>query len=338
MGVAPGTVGLWAEACVAQLGTCPPELRATVLGAAAFSAFYAGDVQLAQRLAEDALAEPASSDPNSFGQPRVVLSRTYSLTGQPERGASIAREGRHEAEKWGSEPFVGVFLAIEAMAWTDAGDHAAARRPAMEAVEAARRIGIPALSALACYAAAAAIWIGELQTALLLVEETLALTRVGALDSVLGFALSLAVAIRARNGDLPGALAVLQEATVLLAGEGNRLGLGMTLERAAAVLVRLGEFEPAAVLAGVDSARFALSVAAIYPDERRGIDEAQATARRALGEAAYSSALRQGAAMNDDEVTDYALGQFRRVAVLIGEPGAQAPESPPGMARRSGRE
>jgi hypothetical protein len=188
------------------------------------------------------------------------------------------------------------------------------------------------VSALVCYAAAAAIWIGELQTALLLVEESLALARAGALDSVLGFALSLAGAIRARNGDLPGALAVLQEATVQLRGEGNRLGLGMTLERVAAVLVRLGEFEPAAVLAGADSARFALSVAAIYPDERLGIDEAQGTARRALGEADYSRALGRGAAMDDDEVIDYALGQFRRVAALIGEPDAQAPESPPAQS------
>ena len=338
MAVAPGTVGLWADACVAELGTCPPGLRAAVLGAAAWSAFYAGDVLLAQQRAEDALAEPASSDPNSFGQPRCVLSRTYSLTGQPQRGASIAREGRHEAKKRGSEPFAAAFLATEAMAWTDAGDHAAARRPAMEAVEAARRFGIPSLSAVACYAAAAAIWIGEPQTALTLVEESLALTRAGAFDGIHGFALSLAGAIRARNGDLPGALAVLQEATVQLAGDGNRLGIGMTLERAGAVLARLGEAEPAAVLAGADSARFALSVAAIYPDERLGIDEAQVTARRALGEAAYSSALGRGAAMDDDEVTEYALGQFRRVAALIEEAGAQALESLPGMARPSGRE
>jgi predicted ATPase len=187
MGISPGTVGLWAEACVAQVDACSPEMRATVLGAAAWSAFYAGDVQLAQRRAEDALREPASTDPNSYGQPRGLLSRTYSLTGQPERGASIAREGRHEAEKWGSELFVGAFLATEAMAWTDAGDHAAARRPAMEAVEEARRIRNPAISAFACYAAAAAIWIGEPQTALLLVEDSLALARAGALDSVLGF-------------------------------------------------------------------------------------------------------------------------------------------------------
>jgi hypothetical protein len=42
--------------------------------------------------------------------------------------------------------------------------------------------------------------------------------------------------------------------------------------------------------------------------------------------------------MDDDEVVEYALGQFRRVAALIGEPDAQAPESLPGMARQSGRE
>jgi predicted ATPase/transcriptional regulator with XRE-family HTH domain len=339
LGINPSAVGAWAEAGVAQIGACPPEIGATVIAAAAWNAFFAGGLPLAQRRAEDALRAPASSDPNSFGMPRGLLSRAYSLTGQPERGAGIAREGRHEAEKRGCEVYVGFFLAMEAMAWTDAGDHAAARRPAMDAVETARRVRNPMLSAIACYAAAAAIWIGEPQTALTLVEESLALTRAGAFDPILGFALSLAGGIRARNGDLPGALAVLHEATVQLHGDGNRLGLGMTLERAAAVLARLGEAEPAAVLGGADLAHFALSVAAIYPDERLGIDEAQVTARRALGEAAYCSALGRGAAMDDDEVTDYALGEFRRLAALIGEPDAQAPESPPGLARlRTGNE
>jgi hypothetical protein len=89
------------------------------------------------------------------------------------------------------------------------------------------------------------------------------------------------------------------------------------------------------VLAGADSARFALAVVAIYPDERLGLDQAQITARRALGEGAYSSALERGAAMDDNEVTEYALGQFRRLATLIGKPGGQDPESPPGIARRS---
>jgi hypothetical protein len=101
---------------------------------------------------------------------------------------------------------------------------------------------------------------------------------------------------------------------------------------------QLGEAKPAAVLAGAVSAHFPLSVAATYHYERLQIDEAMVSARGALGEAAYSTALEQGATMDDHEVADYALGEFRRVAALPAEPDAQAPESPPGMARLSGTE
>jgi predicted ATPase/class 3 adenylate cyclase len=323
----PSTVGVWAEAGVAQIGTCPPEIRVTVLAAAGWSAFFAGDLALAQRRAEDAVREPVTTDPSSLGMPRCLLSRIYSYTRQPERGASIAREGLREAAQRGNEVLVGYFHAMEAMAWTSAGDYAAARRPAMEAVEVARRVRNPALSATAFYAAATAIWLGEPQTALALIEDSLVLTRAGAFDSIIGFSLSLAGAIRARNGDLPGALAVLCEATVQQHGDGNRLGLGMTLERAAAVLAQLGEAEPAAILAGAVSAHFPLSVVATYHYERLEIDEALVPARRALGEAAYSAALEQGATMDDHEVADYALGEFRRVDTLPAEPDAQAPES-----------
>lgn len=68
-----------------------------------------------------------------------------------------------------------------------------------------------------------------------------------------------------------------------------------------------------------------------------GIGEAQSLARHALGEAAYRAALGRGAAMDDDEVIEYAMGEFGRLAVLRAEPGAQAPESPPGPARPSRR-
>jgi hypothetical protein len=164
------------------------------------------------------------------------------------------------------------------------------------------------------------------------------LTRAGAFDSIIGFSLSLAGAIRARNGDLPGALAVLREAMMQQHADGNRLGLGMTLERAAAVLAQLGEAGPAAVLAGAVSAHFPLSVAATYRYERLEIDEALVPARRALGEAAYSTALGRGAEMDDHEVADYALGEFRRVTDLLAERGTQGPESLPGMARLGRRE
>jgi hypothetical protein len=107
--------------------------------------------------------------------------------------------------------------------------------------------------------------------------------------------------------------------------------LGVTLQVAAVVLARLGEAEPAAVLSGAFSAHFPLDISAVQKDEKMVIGEAQSLARRGLGEA-YSAALARGAAMGDDEVVGYALGECRRVAALLAAPGAQAPEAPPGLA------
>ena len=67
----PSTAGGWAEACLAQIGACPPELRGMVIAAAAWSAFFIGDIPLAQRRAEDALQDPAVGDPISLGMLRM---------------------------------------------------------------------------------------------------------------------------------------------------------------------------------------------------------------------------------------------------------------------------
>jgi hypothetical protein len=110
--------------------------------------------------------------------------------------------------------------------------------------------------------------------------------------------------------------------------DGTRLLLGTTLRIAAVVLARLGRAEPAAVLSRAFSAHFPTSISPVHKDERMEIREAQALARHALGEAAYSAALEHGAAMDDDQVIEYALDEFGRVAALLAEPGTQAPEPP----------
>jgi len=327
---APGTVGGWADACLAQISECPPELRGLVIVAAAWSAFWAGDVPLARRRAEDAVRAPASGDLISLGLLRLLLAQTYIVTGQPEPGASMAREARQQAAELGIDVLVAEFLATEAMAWTAAGDFAAARPPALEAVEVARRAQNPAASAFAFFAAAGAIWPSDPQAALMFIEDSLALARAGASDPLLDTAPMLAGLIRAQTGDLPGALAALQEAMAQQHADGTRLLLGATLQMTAVVLARLGEAEPAAVLAGAFSAHFPPDISAVPKDEKMGIGAAQSLARRALGEAAYSAALARGAAMDDDQIVGYAQGEYRRLAAPRAEPGAQAPESPPG--------
>ena len=339
----PSTAGGWAEACAAQIGACPPELRGMVIAAAAWTALFASDLPLARRRAEDALRDPASSDPISRALLRMVLAQTWTLTGQPERGASIARKARQEAAELGIEILVADLLAVEAMAWTAAGDYAAARPPAMEAVEVARRVQNPALSAFAFCAAAGAIWPGDPQTALMLIEDSMALTRAGAFDPMLDSALTWAGFIRAQTGDLSGALAALQEAMAQQHADGDRLLLGMTLQITAATLARLGEAEPAVVLSGAFSANFPPDISAVNEDQKMGIGEAQSLGHRTLGEAAYNAALIRGAAMDSDEVVGYAQGEFRRLAALSAESGAQAPPGrgaaePPGMTGLPGQD
>ena len=84
------------------------------------------------------------------------------------------------------------------------------------------------------------------------------------------------------------------------------------------------------MLAGAFSAHFTPDISAVPKDERMEIGEARSLARNALGEAAYGAALARGAATDDDEVVGYAQGEYRRLASLLAEPGAPAPESPPG--------
>jgi predicted ATPase len=331
-GVSPVITRGWAEACLARLDACPPGLRVPILTAAAWNAFLADDYPLTQRLAEQALAEPAPGDLITCLNTRATIAMIYAFAGQPERAIGIARKSRQEAADRGIEQKVGHFLAIEALAWTWAGDYAAARQPAMEAVEIARRVRNPALSATVFFAAAEAIWRSEPQAALLLVEDSLALIRAGAADTVLGNVLTLAAVIRARTGDLPGALAALQEATVRHHADGTRLLLGLALRVAAGMLARLGEAGPAAVLSSAFAAHFPASISARNENEQVATGKTQALARHALGEAAYVAAAGRGAAMDDDEIVRYAVGEFQRVAALLAEPGAPAPPAPPGPA------
>ena len=95
------------------------------------------------------------------------------------------------------------------------------------------------------------------------------------------------------------------------------------------MLARLGETEPAAVLSGAFAAHL---LSAQNENEQTATRQTQALARHTLGEAAYDDAAGRGAAMDEDEIVAYAVGEFQRVAEMLGQPGEQAPLAPPGPA------
>jgi hypothetical protein len=80
------------------------------------------------------------------------------------------------------------------------------------------------------------------------------------------------------------------------------------------MLARLGEAGPAAVLSGALATHSPVSISARNANERTAIGETQALARHALGEAGYNAAVSRGAAMDEDEIVRYVVGEFQRVA------------------------
>ena len=167
------------------------------------------------------------------------------------------------------------------MAWTAARDYAAARRPAMEAVEVARRVQNPALSAFAFCAAAGAIWPGDPQTALMLIEDSLALTRAGAFDPNSRHRPDVGWLHPGPDRRPAGALDMLQEAMAQQHADGNRLLLGMTLQIAAVALARAGE--PLLWCCPEPSRRISRRTSlAFTKTQKMGIGETQSLAHRTL--------------------------------------------------------
>ena len=101
------------------------------------------------------------------------------------------------------------------------------------------------------------------------------------------------------------------------------------------MLAPLSEARPAAVLSGALAAHYPGSILAKWDNAQMTAGQTQALARHALGETAYDAALSRGAAMDEDEVVRYAVGEFQRVAGLLAQPGAQARTHR--RARRPGR-
>jgi tetratricopeptide (TPR) repeat protein len=146
--------------------------------------------------------------------------------------------------------------------------------------------------------------------ALAFAEQSIALTRAGASGSVLGHVLPIRAQLRARDGDMPGAVRDLREAITYSHDKGDKVMLLVAFDRGISVFHLLGLSEPAAVLAGV-MLRGPLALLSILPPAERD-DRAVLLdhVRELIGGDSYERSLTRGAAMSDDDVVAYALEQL----------------------------
>ena len=287
------------------------EQRIAILGAAAFDAFQnRGDVKLAEQLARDALRDGVTpGNPGIRAYTALVMSQTF--TGRRPEALATLREALQATELAGVSDYdrAGV-LGTAAAARALMGDIEDARESADACLALTRKVGNPSsLASALCWAGLTRVR-DDPDQALAFAEQSIALTRAGASGSVLGHVLPIRAQLRARDGDVPGAVRDLCEAITYSHGKGDKVMLMAAFDRGVIVFDSLGLAEPAAVLAGV-ALHGPLAVLSILPQAERA-DRAVLLerVRTLLRRTAYERAVAQGAAMNDDEAITYALDQI----------------------------
>ena len=291
--------------------TSSPGERIDILGAAAFDAFQnRGDVQLAERLAHDALRDGVSpGHPGTGAYSALIMSQAF--TGRDAEARATLREWAQSAERAGASDFDrAVMLGNSVASSVLTGDMEDARESADRALTLARRIGNPS-------ELAGAFWMGSLtrarddpDEALAFAEQSIALTRAGASGATLGHVLPIQAQLRARNGDTSGAVRDLREAFTYSHDKGDKVMLMVAFDRSINVFDALGLTEAAATLAGV-ALRGPLAVLSILPSAERD-DRAVVLAhvQALIGRSGYEQAIQRGAAMSGDQAVTYALDQL----------------------------
>jgi hypothetical protein len=188
-----------------------------------------------------------------------------------------------------------------------AGQVPQARADGERSLELARRVQNPSLLLSAFSAMAWAFQRDDPPAALAAAEQGLALHRDGLnANTIHAGLLSLAGGLRARLGDLVGALDALRESVIVSRDLGARPSLSAALDWSHGVLVRVGRPEPAAVFVGALT-RGALADVGNFPLVATARTRTFDRVRAELGDDATDRLVAAGAGMTYDEIVQYAL-------------------------------
>jgi predicted ATPase/class 3 adenylate cyclase len=299
-------IGAWAERSLPYIDGAPAALRAPVLAGAGMKAFMRGDFGRANDLAERALAEDLPANAPGVMLAYVTRAVVALSAGEHERAFAIVDEGRRAlAATDGATGVVDSMLhAFAAIAHNVAGDPDAARTEAEAAVRVARELRHSSALATALSALGQSLVRTSPEEALAALEESQALVRSGATDVMFANTLVHIARLRARTGDIPGALAALRDAVAHAYDVGDQVNLAGLFNHGVEILFGLGFAEPAAVLVGVVQGKG-------YP-HLAGPELAEwellvTRVRDALGKKLFADAAARGAAMSLDEADAFVV-------------------------------
>jgi predicted ATPase/class 3 adenylate cyclase len=311
----PSGLGTWAERSVDLAETTEPTYRAPILAAAAESLRGQGEMDRARTLAAAALRDGIPSDSPQTMLAYVVLTVADATRGDIALSYRETQDGIAQARAaTGRDSFATAGLEAVAAIWaTTMGNAVAAQTHVENSLSAARRVGNPTILSAAHYTAGdAATRSDDPSAALAHYNETIALVRAGAADTVYVPALQASAVLLLRTGEETEALERVREATARAHHDADMSFLIGTITAAIVVLNTVGWQDPLPELAGIVtlgkySHLYVMPVANLY-----GTPEVIDKLRTAIGEDAFDRRAERGAAMNADEIAAFLLASIDR--------------------------
>ena len=299
-------IGLASQA-VSAAEQCHPELRAAVLGAAAYDEWKQGHLERARTLAQSALRDGVIATRSDPLWPYIALGSIEATAGEIGRALEIENEGRTAIDIVDNAYSEGHLLSSLSIFESMAGQVDQARADAERSLELAHRLQTPSLLAAAFHAMTWASQRDDPTGALAAADQCLDLYRNG-LGSrpIHAGTLALAGGLRARLGDPAGALDALHEAVIVCRDQGARPQLAATLDWSHGILIKVECPEPAATFVGALTGG-ALADIGDFPLVAAARTRTLERARAALGDDATGRLVTAGAAMTYDEIINYAL-------------------------------
>ena len=176
----------------------------------------------------------------------------------------------------------------------------------------ARETGHPTSIANALFVSVFGIWRTDPERAAAIMDESIALVRLGASGVVFGLLLAIRAVTYAEAGDHARARAHLRESIVFSTDRGDSPTVATAVDYGIQVMAALGQLDDVAVLAGAISAPQFSPLDSLPPRERTRRDEVLARTWAALGDDSYDAAFARGAAMSLDEVGAYVVRAMER--------------------------
>lgn len=243
-------ISSWSRQALEREELLSPAQLHDVRSGAAWDLFQSGDMPSALALARQAVADGVPDGASYTAGGYMALATTSGMLGDLDGARRAFAEGRAAVRGAADEDYCqAALLSAEAMTLAGVGAIDDARVEAEEALQLARKVRNPTVLVMANFALGCALTTDPVASRAAL-EECIALSNAGAVESTLGGALARVAPLRLRDGDQVGAIDALLGGLARLREIGDLPSLVSLVDAAASILHGLGETE-AAVLASL---------------------------------------------------------------------------------------